>query len=143
MDFIKRILAVSWSTKYCGKTVQSAISLARMYNAELFVLHIFDTKWLQGFNVPMITFEKEHKKDMEKYKAEMDIIIADEQKKGMTIREFIEEGSAADVILKLVQQQNINLVVLRGHEGSRLERMLVGGSNDDIIRAMPCSILLV
>jgi hypothetical protein len=49
MDFIKRNLAVSWSTKYCGKTVQSSISLARMYNAELFILHIFDPKWLQGF----------------------------------------------------------------------------------------------
>jgi nucleotide-binding universal stress UspA family protein len=32
---------------------------------------------------------------------------------------------------------------LRAHEEGRIERFLVGGSNDAIIRKMPCSILLV
>ncbi len=143
MEFIKRILAVSWSSKYCGKTIQNGISLAQKYNAEFYVLHIFDTKWMQGFNVPMITVEKEHKKDMERYKAEIDVIIAAERQKGMDIKEIIEEGSAAEVILKLVKDHNIDLLVMRTYERSRLERMLIGSSNDDVIRAMPCAILLV
>jgi nucleotide-binding universal stress UspA family protein len=32
---------------------------------------------------------------------------------------------------------------LRAHEESRIERLLVGSSNDAIIRMMPCSIFLV
>ena len=143
MDFMKRILAVSWSTKHCGKTIQYGISLARQYKAELYVLHIFDTKWLQGFNVPMITVEKEHKKDMEKYKAELDTIIEAERQKGLSVKEFVEEGNSSEVILKMIKENNIDLLVLRTHAGTRLERMLIGGSNDEVVRAMPCSILLV
>lgn len=139
----KRILAVSWSTKHCGKTIQYGISLARQYKADLYILHIFDTKWLQGFNVPMITVEKEHKKDMEKYKAELDSLIDAERQKGMNIKEFIEDGNSSDVILRLIKEQHIDLLILRTHEGTRLERMLIGGSNDDVVKAMPCSILIV
>ncbi len=79
---------------------------------------------------------------MEKYKAELDILIEDERKKGMPIREFIEEGNPRRSFETDPAAEH-QPGVLRGHEGSRLERMLVGGSNDDIIRAMPCSILLV
>lgn len=143
MEMFKRILAVSWSTKHCGKTIQYGISLARQYKADLFILHIFDTKWLQGFNVPMITVEKEHKKDMEKYKAELDSLIDAERQKGMNIKEFIEDGNSSDVILRLIKEQHIDLLILRTHEGTRLERMLIGGSNDDVVKAMPCSILIV
>jgi nucleotide-binding universal stress UspA family protein len=32
---------------------------------------------------------------------------------------------------------------MRSHEEGRIERILVGGSNDAIIRKMPCSIFLV
>jgi len=143
MDHINRILAVSWSTKYCGKTIQYGMSLAEKYKAELYVLHIIDTKWIHGFNLPMITVEKEHKKDMEKYKAELDNMIDAGKREGMIIKEFVEEGNASEVILKLIKEQHIELLILRTYEETRLERMLIGGSNDEIIRAMPCAILLV
>jgi nucleotide-binding universal stress UspA family protein len=32
---------------------------------------------------------------------------------------------------------------MRTHEEGRIERLLVGGSNDALIRKMPCSIFLV
>ena len=105
MDIINRILAVNWSTKYCRKTIQYGISLAKHYEAELCVLHISDTKWLQGFNVPMITVEKEHKKDTEKYKGEMDALIEAERNKGLKVKEFVKEGDSSEVILKLIKEK--------------------------------------
>jgi nucleotide-binding universal stress UspA family protein len=60
----------------------------------------------------------------------------------MAIKEVVKEGIPPEVILKLIKEENIDLLVLRSHEESRLERLLIGSINDEIIRAMPCSIYL-
>jgi nucleotide-binding universal stress UspA family protein len=143
MDLIKHILVVSWLTKHCHKTIQFGISLSRKYSAELSVIHVMDTTWLQGWGVPMLSMEQEHKKEMEKNREELHEIITKENKKGISIKEFVREGTPADVVLKLIGEEDIDLLILRSCEESRLERMLVGGNNDEIIRAMPCSIFLV
>jgi nucleotide-binding universal stress UspA family protein len=143
MDLIKHILVVSWLTKYCKKTIEFGISLSGKYKAELSVIHVIDTAWLQGWSIPMVSIEKEHKKEMEKHKEDLHNIISAENKKGIKIKEFVREGSHSGILLKLIEEEDIDLLILRSHEESRLERMLVGGNNDEIIRAMPCSIFLV
>lgn len=143
MDIVKRILVVSWLTRYCDKTIQMGVSLSRKYEAELSVIHVIDTKLLQGWSVPMVSVEQEHKRDMKKRRAELHKIISAEKEKGLNIKEFVREGNPAEVILQLIKEENIDLLILRMHEQSPLERMLVGGGNDEIIRAKPCSIFLV
>ncbi|MGP8153055.1 MAG: universal stress protein [Smithella sp.] len=143
MENINRILVVSWITKSCQKSVHYGVSLAEKYHAELSVIHIVNTFWLQGWSVPMISMIEERKKDMEREKQELDNIINNERKKGMTIKEFIKEGDPVEEVLKIIAEEKIDLVILRAEEKGRIERFLVGGSNDDIIRKMPCSVFLV
>ncbi len=140
---IKHILVVSWLTPTCSKTVQFGISLAGKYQAQLSVVHVIDTTWLTGWSTPMMSMEQERKREMEKNKEDLHQRISIENKKDMVIRELVREGIPSEVILKLIGEENIDLLILRSHKESRLERLLVGGSNDEIIRAMPCSILLV
>jgi nucleotide-binding universal stress UspA family protein len=144
MDPFKHILVVSWMTKHCENTIAFGISLSQKYKTELSVVHVMDTNLLQGWSIPMMSVEQEHKKDMEKHKKELhNIISAEKKKKGMSIKEFVREGSPSDVILQLIKEEKVDLLILRMHEQSPLERMLIGGGNDEIIRAMPCSIFLV
>jgi nucleotide-binding universal stress UspA family protein len=143
MEDIRRILAVSWITQYCKATVHSAVSLAAKYDAELSVIHVVDTSWMQGWNLPMMLHEEEHQNEMERIKAELNSIINREKKGGMKIKTIIKEGDPVEEILKIIEKEKIDLVVLRAHEESRIEHFMVGGSNDAIIRKMPCSIYLV
>ena len=143
MDLIRHILVVSWLTKYCDKTIQFGVSLSQKYKAKLSVIHVMDTTWLQGWSIPMVSVEQEHKRDMEKRRVELHKFITAEKEKGLTIKEFVKEGNPSDVILKLIKEEKIDLLILRMQEQSPLERMLVGNSNDEIIRAKPCSIFLV
>jgi len=143
MEDIRRILAVSWMTQYCRRTVHYAVSLAEKYDAELSVIHVVDTLWLQGWNLPMMSMAEESRKDMERIKAELDNIIGGETKGDVKIKKIIKEGDAVEEILKFIEEEKIDLVILRAHEKSRIESLLVGGSNDAIIRKMPCSIFLV
>jgi nucleotide-binding universal stress UspA family protein len=143
MNLFKHILAVSWLTKHCENTIKFGISLSKKYKTELSVVHVMDTKLLQGWSIPMVSIEQEHKRDMEKRRVELHKIISAEKEKGLKIKEFVSEGNPPEVILQLIKEENIDLLILRMHEQSPLERMLVGGGNDDIIRAKPCSIFLV
>ena len=143
MEDIRRILAVSWMTQYCQRTVHFAVSLAAKYGAELSVIHVIDTLWTQGWNLPMMSPAEEHKKDMERIKAELDGIIGSETKGGVKIKQIIKEGDPVEEILKAIEQGKIDLAILRAHEQGRIEHFLVGSSNDAIIRKMPCAIFLV
>ncbi|HNY50826.1 MAG TPA: universal stress protein [Smithella sp.] len=143
MEDIKRILAVSWITQYCKETVHYAVSLASKYDAELFVIHVVDNSLLHGWNFPMGLYEEEHRKYLHQIQTELDGIINREKKSGMDIKTIVKEGEPVEEILKMVKKEKIDLLVLRANEESRIEHFLVGGSNDELIRMMPCSIFLV
>jgi len=143
MEDIRRILAVSWMTQSCQRTVHYAVSLAAKYGAELSVIHVIDTLWSQGWNLPTMSQEESREKDEERIQSELDNIISGETKGGVKIKTIIKEGDPIEEILKVIEEEKIDLVILRAHEESRIERLLVGGSNDALIRKMPCSILLV
>ena len=143
MDLFKHILVVSWLTKHCENSIKFGISLSQKYKTDISVVHVMDTKLLQGWSIPMVSVELEHKRDIEKRRVELHKIIRAEKDRGLNIKEFVKEGNPSDVILQLIKDENIDLLILRMHDESRLERMLVGGGNDDIIRAKPCSIFLV
>jgi nucleotide-binding universal stress UspA family protein len=143
MEDIRRILAVSWMTQYCQRTVHYAVSLAAKYGAELSVIHVIDSLWLQSWNFPGISQTEERGRDIERIKSELDNIIDGAIKGNVKIEKIIKEGDPVEEILKFIEEEKIDLVIMRAHEEGRIERILVGGSNDAIIRKMPCSIFLV
>lgn len=109
MDFIKRILVVSWLTPYCDKTIKVRISMASRYKADLSVMHVMDTIWLTGWSIPMVSVEQEHKRDMEKNKEELHKIITVENQKGMVIKELVREGIPSEVIVQLIEEEQMDL----------------------------------
>lgn len=143
MKDIGRILVVSWITEACQKSVHYGVSLARKYQAELSVVHIINTIWLQGWAVPKISMIEERKREYEREKKELADCIDKERKKGMSIKEIVREGNPVEEIMKIIDEENIDLLVMRAHKEGRIEHFLISGSNDVIIRKMPCSIFLV
>jgi len=143
MEGISRILVVSRLTRYCRRAVRFGVSLAQKYGAELSVLHVVENPFKKGWNLPTIHYEDQYKKDMARVKAELEEIVNSEKKKGMAVREFIEEGDPKEEILKVIERERIDLAILTAHEEGLLEHFLYGRGVDSVIRRMPCSILLV
>ncbi len=142
MDDVKRILVVSRLTAHCQKAVHYSISLAKKYGAELFVMHVVHNPFgLEGWNLP--PFERDFGILLEKGRNDIDAAVNAEREKGMEIREIIREGDPTEVILETVKDEKIDLLVMLAHEEGRLEHFLFGRSNEEIVRRMPCSVLLV
>lgn len=139
-----RILVVSRSTRHCQKAVHQGISLARQYSAELFVLHVEHNPFgVAGWNLPMVSLEEDYKKLLQEAKKDLDKIIAREKTAGLPIRELVVAGEPTKEIIKVVEEESIDLLVLLAHEEWHLEHFLFGRTNRELVRRMPCSILLV
>jgi len=144
MDDIKRILVVSRSTKHCRKAVHYGISLAKQYNAKLYVMHVIhDPFSLEGWNLPIPSLEQEYKKLVKTTREEIDRIIKSERADGLEVTEQIREGKPTDEIIEAVKEEKIDLIILSAHEEGRLEHLMFGRTVEELTRKMPCSIFLV
>jgi universal stress protein A len=142
MDDIKRILVVSRLTTHCRKAVHYGVSLSKKYGASLYVMHIAHNPFgLEGWNLP--PFERDFGIMLQKSKEDIDAAINAERATGMVIEEIIKEGEPTTVVLKVVKEEHIDLIIMLAHEEGRLEHFLFGRSNEELVRRMPCAILLV
>jgi nucleotide-binding universal stress UspA family protein len=148
MNNIRHILVVSRMTQYCGDAIRCGVSLARKYDADLRVLHLVSNPVdMKAVNAPGIIFKEEeiknYKNMQREAKEELDKVIRQEIRGGFPIKEIIREGAPVKEITNIVREDKIDLIVMLAHEEGRLEHALFGGDNDAIIRALPCSIMLV
>jgi nucleotide-binding universal stress UspA family protein len=144
MHDIKRILVISRMTKSCRKAVRYGISLARSYRAELYVIHVVHDPLIFGaWNLPRPSMEEDYRKEIKRSKEDLDTVINAEKGKGLPVKELIKEGNPTEEIFDAIKENKIDLVITLAHEEWRLEHFLFGRSNEEIIRKMPCSVLLV
>ncbi len=144
MKDVKRILVVSRSTKYCQKAVHYGVSLAQKYRAKLFVIHVMHNPFmLEGWNLAVPSLDAEYARLQQTYKDDIDRRIEAEKTKGLDVKALMKEGDPFDEIIKAVKEKNIDLLIMLAHEEGHLEHFLFGRDNEDLIRKMPCSIILV
>ena len=140
----KRILVVSRMIQSCRKAIQHGVSLAQKYDAELYVIHsIYNPFGLKGWSVGTLSLEKEYEKILLDTREKLSDLIEEEKMKGVAITELVREGEPTEEIMKAIEEKKIDLLVMLAHEEGRLEHILFGRSNDELIRKMPCSIVLV
>lgn len=141
---LQKILVVSRSTEGCKEAVHSGVSLARQYDAELILVHVIHNPFgIEGWNLPVPSLEKDYQQLLENTRKEMSALVAAEKAQGLKVTEIIREGDPDKEVMKLVQEQQIDLLIMLAHQEGRLEHFLFGRSNEELIRQLPCSILLI
>jgi universal stress protein A len=144
MDDVKRILVVNRSTRHCEKAVLYGVSLAKKYGAELHIVNVLhDPFSLEGWSLPVPSLQKEYERLLQSAKEDIDRCIMSEKTQGLSIKEWIKEGEPVAEILNLVKEEKIDLLLMLAHTEGRLEHFLFGRTNEELIRKMPCSIMLV
>lgn len=144
MNEYKRILVVSRMIQSCRKAIQAGVSIAHKYGAELYVIHsTYNLFGLKGWNLGTPSIEKEYQKDLLETKNKLSKLVEAEKTKGMKITELVREGEPTEEILKTINDEKIDLVVMLAHTEGHLEDLFFQRSNDELVRKMPCSIILV
>lgn len=144
MKEYKRILVVSRMIQSSRKAIQYGVSLARKYEAQLYVLHcVYNPFGLKGWSMGTLSLEKEYENILLKAKRKLSELVGSENAKGLAIKELLRTGEPIEEILKTIQEEKIDLLIMLAHEEGHLEDLLFNRSNDELVRKMPCSIMLV
>ncbi|MGV1099473.1 universal stress protein [Thiovibrio sp. JS02] len=144
MNEYKRILVVSRMIQSSRKVIQYGVSLARKYKADLYVIHsIYNPFGLRGWSMGTLSLEKEYEKILADARRKLSELVEAEKTRGMSIKEMVRAGEPTEEILKTIEEEKIDLLVLLAHQEGRLEDLFFERSNDELVRKMPCSIMLV
>jgi nucleotide-binding universal stress UspA family protein len=147
MENFKRILVVSRLTQYSADAVQAGISLAKSFGAELKVLHLITNPVdQQALNAPLPYKDERHKSYaslQQEEKEELEKVLRREMGTNYPVNIIVREGKPGDEVPKVVRDEQIDLIVMLAHEEGRLEHWLFGREEDQVVRRMPCSILLI
>jgi len=146
MEDVERILVISRSTKDCKKAVHYGISLARTCGAHLTILHVmYDPSGLRfaPFSYRIPDLEKEYRAMMEEVKSDLALMIEKERTGGMDIKEMVKDAEPVHEILRVVESEKTDVLIMAAHNETRIEHIIYGWINHEIVRRLPCSVFLV
>jgi universal stress protein A len=146
MEDIKQILVVSRSTASCKKAFGYGVLLARSLGAKVSVLHIEYDPLLQwgGFAAPrLVDLEEAYKTTITEVRKEIDDMIRAERAQGIINNEVVKAGEPVHEILAAVENEKADLLIMAAHDEGRIEHIVYGRFNHEIVRRLPCSICLV
>ncbi|OPX59587.1 MAG: Universal stress protein [Methanobacterium sp. PtaB.Bin024] len=144
-----KILLPTDGSKFAEKAAQHAIWIASKSNAEIIVLNVIETSSLVGLPAEdLIVKIKEMLKEEGRRSLEKISEMVTESEKESKIEDIkitlkSEEGSPADSILKTIEKENIDLVVMGTSGKHGLDRFLLGSVTEKVVRSAKCPVLSV
>lgn len=147
----KKILLPTDGSKNSEKAIAHALNIAEKDGSEIIILNVVDSVYLTGLpEEDLITkseliLEEESKKVTQRVK---DIITDIESKEGIdtsniTLTPMTLEGNAADVILKVSEKENVDIIVIASSGKHMLDRFLLGSVTEKAVRHTKVPILVI
>ncbi len=99
-----------------------ALSLARVYQAEVLLCHVVDTQSLEALNhlgLALPSEESAQKKKPLRHQARVNArrLLGLEEAKGLSIRRLLAEGAPFVEIARMARSEKMSLVVMGSHGG--------------------------
>ena len=87
---------------------------------------------LEGWNLPIYSLEKEYKNLQEQAQKDLDNLVAVNKPEDMNVNIIFREGEPNKELFKVVEENDIDLLIFVSHSQWRMEHFLFGRSNDEI-----------
>ena len=145
----KKILLPTDGSKNAERAGEYAISHADLTGDAIIVLHVIDTDYLGAIPQPDIreSLDKDLRADggraVEKFKKKVEEIQCNGKCQNIVFKTLIKEGKPADVILKTIDEEGIDQVVIGKSGKHGLERLLLGRTTDRVVKEakVPVSVI--
>jgi len=135
----KRILLPTDGSENAMLAGEYAISLADLSGSEIIVLNVIDTYYLESIPQPDIreSVDEELRSDVkmavEKFKATIEENKCNGTCKNINFKIMIKEGKPVDVILKTIDEESIDQVIMGKSGKHGLEKLLLGKTTDGVV----------
>jgi nucleotide-binding universal stress UspA family protein len=115
------------------RALQYAISVAAEYGAELTMLHVAESTPDLAKTEAMISERS----------AELDKLIADDQRKNLNLRKLVKFGKAYEEIVRHARETQTSLIVMTARGGDALDRAVFGSTTYRVVQLGPCPVLAI
>ncbi|MBM4074756.1 MAG: universal stress protein [Planctomycetes bacterium] len=140
---IRRILLPTDFSSPSQEAKRYAIDFASRFDAELHLLYVLPIVTPFAEASPTWTMpEQEQKRQISDAEKRLKLEI-DPDVQGKAITAVVQVGFAVDEIVKYVNQNNIDLIVMGTHGHSGLSHFLIGSVAEKIVRIATCPVLTV
>ncbi|MEE9203721.1 MAG: universal stress protein [Nitrospirales bacterium] len=126
-----------------------ALQLARVFQSEVLLLHVVDTKSLEAMNALGLALPSEevNQKKRLRHQARFNArrFLRSEDAKGVAIRRLIAEGSPFVEIARTARTKEVDLVVMGSYGGpvGSVEKIFFGSTAEKVVRTAGCPVLTV
>ena len=143
MEPIENIVVAADFSESSNFAFKAAISLAKLFSAELHVLHAFEAPapFLNLYALPIPTDFVSEARDVVARKLEKSCQTATAAE--VSVKSHLRSVPAAGTIADLARQLGTDLIVMgtRGHTG--LKHLLLGSIAERVVQKAPCAVLTV
>ena len=128
---------------------QNMLWLARSSGAEIIVLNVLETSSLVGLPAEDLIvrikemLKEEGRESLEHIAGMVDECEEEGKCKHIEVTLETKEGSPANMILKTIQEEGIDLVVMGTSGKHGLDRFLLGSVTEKVVRSAKCPVLAV
>lgn len=142
-----KILLTSDGSKNSEFAIQHALQIASDEGAEVIVLHVVDNKHLSNIHedeIGQTNFDEYTDKVLNHFEQVIkELEDKKDEKFRVKIRKLALQGRPCDVIIRVCNDENIDMIVMSNSGKNKVDRFLLGSVTEKIIREAPVPVLVI
>jgi len=142
---IKKILFPIDFTENSSKILPYALSMSEKYESMIYLLHVVEdlSKWGVGSFVPHLPLDSFKKDAMEGATKAMDRVCDRQLESCPNFQRMIVYGDPASEILKTIESEDIDMVVMGTHGRKGLEHTIFGSVAENVVKRSGVPVLVI
>jgi nucleotide-binding universal stress UspA family protein len=144
MSRIERILCPVDFSEFSARAYDYAQSLARHYQARLFLQHVVDFILPPYACYPPTTYlDVDFRKICSDAREQLQEFAKSHTRNGVQPECFVQEGEVTDSVLSFAEAQMVDLIVMGTHGRKGFDRVTLGSVAEKVLRKARCPVLVV
>ena len=137
----KKILCPTDFSEASYEALKAANELALHFSAELYLIHIVSpivpaSPDFAPSVLPLAEMEASAEKSLQE-------VAQQRVSKGLNVRQIIVLGEAADEIIRVSEQEKVDLIVIATHGQTGWRHFVFGSVAEKVVRLAPCPVLTI
>ena len=142
---IKKILFPIDFTENSSKILPYVLSVSEKYDAMIYLLHVVEdlSKWGSGFYIPHIPLNQYQEEALKGAEKTIDRVCKEQLQSCPNFQKRILSGDPAQEILKIIESEGIDLVIMGTHGRKGLEHVFFGSVAENVVKKSPVPVLTI
>lgn len=140
----KKILFCLDFSRYSERAREVAVEYAKSFGASLIVLNVVNTRF---FSHPAImdspTYGRAFDEAQQTAESQLNSIVESIRRDLVDVTAASRTGVPGDEILKLAEEESVDLIVMGTKGRTGFSRLLLGSAAETVVKSAPCDVLTV